>query len=116
MPDGRPLKERRLKNQQRLDVWVSRALKRDVKRIAGYERRPLSRVCAGLIRLGVRQYFDEADDAKLEPLRAVMRDLLGDEDDPFPQRPLKTRTLNRIEFDAAIDEGLRTFARRSGNP
>lgn len=64
-------------NQARklISVWCPAALKRDVKRIARHEGKSQSMVCAGLIRLGISRYFDDADDKKLAPLRAAMKDL-----------------------------------------
>jgi hypothetical protein len=129
MPDGRPTKARRLQHQQLLSVWVPRGLKRDVKRIAAIEKRPLSRVCAGLIRLGIEGHCELADAKMIEPLRAMMRDLFP-EDDPIPEHQVRRQSVKtkqryaaeasrrelRSEFDAAIDEGLRRFAIRSPNP
>jgi len=79
MPDGRPTKARRLQRQRLLSVWVPAALKRDVKRFAAFEKRPVSRLCAGLLRLGMERYLEIADAKKFEPLRALMRDVFDEE-------------------------------------
>jgi hypothetical protein len=128
MPDGRPTKARRHQRQRLLSVWVPPALKRDAQRIAKFEGRPLSGMCAGLVRIGIARYFELSDDAKLEPLRAAMRDMFG-EDDWIPEHQVRRQSVKtkqryaaeasrrelRSEFDAAIDEGLRAFASRSAN-
>jgi hypothetical protein len=128
MPDGRPAKARRLQRQQLLSVWGPRALKRDAQRIAKFEGRPLSGMCAGLVRIGIARYFELSDDAKFEPLRALMRDVFG-EDDWIPEHQVRRQSVKtkqryvrearsrelRSEFDAAIEQGLRAFARRSAN-
>ncbi len=67
-------------------MWVPPQLKRDVKRIAAFEKHPVSRVCAGLLRLGRERYFEMADEKKFEPLRTLMRDVFG-EDDWIPKLP-----------------------------
>jgi hypothetical protein len=120
VPDGRPTKARRFQRQRLLSVWAPPALKREVKRIAAFERRPLSRVCAGLLRLGIERYFEMADAKKLDPLRALMQDVFG-EDDWIPgsetgkDLALELGRKHAREFDAAVDEGLRAFASQSAN-
>jgi hypothetical protein len=122
------IKARSNQAEKLISVWCPAQLKRDVKRIAAAERKSQSLVCAGLIRLGIARFFDEADDAKLEPLRAAMKDLffLGEPDPeivpapklkPFSVKP-KFRPRSEIsarwrredaEFAAAIKEGQRHF-------
>lgn len=125
MPDGRPTKARRHQRQRLLSVWVPPALKRDAQRIAKFEGRPLSGICAGLVRIGIARYFELSDDAKLEPLRALMRDVFG-EDDWIPEHQVRRQNVKtkqryaaeaarrelRSEFDAVIDAGLRRFSGR----
>jgi hypothetical protein len=111
MPDGRPAKARRLQRQQLLSVWGPRALKRDANRIAKFEKRPLSRVCAGLIRLGIERYFEMADAKAVEPLREVMEDFFDDIDwipksGTGRELALELGRKRAREFDAAVDEGL----------
>jgi hypothetical protein len=131
---GRKLAHARNNQAEKLiSVWCTPGLKRDVKRIATHEKKSQSMVCAGLIRLGIERYFDEADDEKLAPLRAAMKDLffLGEPDPaiqptnkklkPFPVKPkyrprtnqgfrLAQAKASADEFDRAIDEGLEHFA------
>lgn len=82
-------------------------MKRDLERIVERERRPLSRTCAGVLRLGIGRYF-ELDDAKMAaPLLKAMRDVYWSEDDPISKTK---RRENTREFDSAIQEGKREFA------
>lgn len=127
------IKARRNQAEKLISVWCPAQLKRDVKRIAAAERKSQSLVCAGLIRLGIARFFDEADDAKLEPLRAAMKDLffLGEPDPAiqptsprlkaFPVKPkyrprtnqgfrLARAKASADEFDRACEEGDRHFA------
>ena len=129
MPDGRRTKARRHQRQRLLSVWVPPALKRDAQRIAKFEGRPLSGMCAGLVRIGIARYFELSDDAKLEPLRSIMRDVFGD-DDWIPDQQVRRQSLKTkqryaaeasrrelgSEFEAATDEGLRKCASRPANP
>lgn len=72
---------------------------------------------SGLLRLGIGRYFELADAKMAAPLLAKMRDVFGSEDDPFDSKTganatrarAAERAANAAEFDAAIDEGLRTF-------
>jgi len=98
------------------------ALKRDLWRIAKAEDRSLSQTVCALLRLGIGRYFELADEQMVAPLRALMIEVLGDgsfaeaADEPrglgakeFLKRRA-AREQNALEFDAAVDEGLRAFA------
>ncbi len=129
MPDGRPTKARRRQHQQLLSVWGPRALKRDVARIAKFEGQPVSRMSAGLIRIGIERYLALYDATKVEPLRALLEDVC-DEEDWIPEHQVRRQSWKtkqryaaeasrrelRSEFDAAIDEGTRKLASRATNP
>jgi len=111
-----------------LAIYVPRALQRDVDRIASYEKKSRSRLCAGLLRLGIERYFEMEDAKKIAPLRALMRDTfingLPDPETygvPVPVRPIgqltakrRARYANEREFDAAMEEGLKNFEATRG--
>jgi hypothetical protein len=76
-------------------------------------------MCAGLLRIGVARYFELSEDTKLDPLRALMRDVFS-EDEWIPPKPVAgppsaahlkiiAHIANGREFDAAIEEGNRHF-------
>jgi hypothetical protein len=113
--------ERKYKRVSMLRVWVPPPLRRDIVRIAKFEGdKPLSRMCAGLLRLGIERYFEMGDSAKVAPLRALMQDLFAPEQwiPPVQVASEATKAVyaaqdrrrkNNDEFDAAIEEGQRNF-------
>jgi len=111
-----------------VSIYLPRALRRDVDRIARYEEKSRSRLCAGLLRLGIERYFEMADAKKIAPLRALMRDTfingLPDPETygvPVPVRPIgqltaarRRRYANDREFAEAEREGLKNFEATRG--
>jgi hypothetical protein len=111
----RNTKERVYLKKRRIQLWVPPPLKLDIKRIAKTEKQPLSRMCAGLLRLGVARYFEQADENLVAPLRELMQDAFP-EGDPIPppgNGPGTGATMRKLrrqrEFDAAIEEGNQRF-------
>jgi len=115
-------------SEVQITLWVPRALRRDIDRIARYEEKSRSRLCAGLLRLGIERYFEMEDAKKIAPLRALMRDTfingLPDPETygvPVPVRPIgqltakrRARYANEREFDAACQEGNKNFEATRG--
>ncbi|MGA7200495.1 MAG: hypothetical protein WBX26_01590 [Candidatus Cybelea sp.] len=101
------------------------ALKRDLWRIAKAEDRSLSQTVCALLRLGIGRYFELADEQMIAPLRAMMKEALGDgsfADAAGEPRGLGAREFldrraareqNAREFDAAVDDGLQAFVGRA---
>ena len=130
MPDGKPTKRRKVYRKTRIEATLPAALKLDLMRIAGYERRPVSRVTAGLLRLGVARYFELADAKMIAPLKALMKDVFSEEEGAWipdrPERPQLSESYRKRligaaarrelteKFDAAIEEGKRYFETVSG--
>lgn len=97
------------------------ALKRDLWRIAKAEGRSLSQTVCALLRLGMGRYFELADEQMIAPLRAMMKEVLGD--GSFAEAAGEPRGLgakeflnrraarehNAREFDGAVDEGLQAM-------
>lgn len=104
--------------------YAAPAFKRQLWRIAKAENRSLSQTVCALLHLGIGRYFELADEQMIAPVRALMKEVLGDES--FAEAAGEPRGLgakkflmrraareqNAREFDAAIDEGVRAFARR----
>lgn len=118
VPDGKPLKARKLQRKRLLSVWCPPALKRDVQKIAKFERREVSRIAAGLLRLGIGRYFELGDAALVAPLRKAMTDIFTPEGwipemtiRPQSERARREnlRASEATVFDDAIDEGKRHF-------
>jgi hypothetical protein len=105
------------------------ALKRDLKRIARAEGDSLSSTVRALVRLGIERYFEQADAKMIAPLRALLEESLACDAsfrEAAGERPGKNgakqflarheaRVANDRQFDAAVEEGLRSFARPSTN-
>lgn len=121
--------DRRQKEQ--INVWVPPALKRDLRRLAKSEHQPLSRFCAGMLRLGIGRFFELAGERIAAPLREKMLSVFGEEwltpmSESFaraqgylPKKKLEeqtpayqrrqSRAKSNAAFDAALEEGDRYF-------
>jgi hypothetical protein len=112
---------KRDRNAKFVGFYGTPAFKRDLWRIAKAEDRSLSQTVCALLRLGIGRYFELADAEKFAPLRALIKEVLGDgsfADAAGQPRGIGAREFldrraareqNAREFDAAVDDGLQAF-------